>query len=71
MRTLTLKLLPLEVPLQTISDPTSRIITPQVVDAYIAAAGDFLDAVSVKFLSYGDSGPFFMGSRCQSCHTVS
>lgn len=47
VRTLTLKLLPLEVPLETISDPTSRIITPQVVNAYIAAAGDFTDAVSM------------------------
>ncbi len=50
MRTLTLKLLPLEVPLDSISDPTSRIITPQVVDAYITAAGDFTDVVSVSFL---------------------
>ncbi|KAM5535497.1 hypothetical protein V8D89_010834 [Ganoderma adspersum] len=45
VRTLTLKLLPLEVPLESISDPTSRVITPQVVNAYIAAAGDFTDAL--------------------------
>ncbi|KAI1796187.1 calcium activated cation channel [Ganoderma leucocontextum] len=45
VRILTLKLLPVEVPLDTISDPTSRIITPHVIDAYIAAAGDFTDAL--------------------------
>lgn len=46
IRSLTLRLLPVEVPLDTIADPTSRVITPQVIDAYIAAAGDFLDVVS-------------------------
>ncbi|OBZ76077.1 Calcium channel YVC1 [Grifola frondosa] len=45
VRTLTLKLLPVEVPEDSISDPTSRVITPQVVNAYIAAAGDFLEAL--------------------------
>ena len=43
---MTLKLLPVEVPQDTISDPTGRIITPQVINAYIAAAGDFMEAVS-------------------------
>ena len=46
IRTLTLTLLPVEVPLESINDPTSRIITPQVIIAYMAAAGDLLEAVS-------------------------
>lgn len=45
LRTLTMTLLPLEVPPESISDPTSRIITPQVIKAYIAAAGDLVEAV--------------------------
>ncbi len=39
-------LLPLQVPLDSIDDPTSRIITPHVIQAYIAAAGDLVEAVS-------------------------
>lgn len=46
LRTLTLTLLPLEVPLDTISDSTSRVITPQVIEAYILAAGDLTEVVS-------------------------
>ena len=46
VKTLTLRLLPVEVPPDTISDPTSRIITPAVINAYIDAAGDFTEAVS-------------------------
>ncbi|KAJ3556721.1 hypothetical protein NM688_g1867 [Phlebia brevispora] len=45
IRTLTLTLLPVEVPVDSISDPTSRVITPQVVKAYIAAAGDLVEAL--------------------------
>ncbi|KAI0638379.1 hypothetical protein C8Q77DRAFT_1154034 [Trametes polyzona] len=45
VKTMTLKLLPVEVPPDSISDPTSRIITPQVINAYIDAAGDFLEAL--------------------------
>ncbi|KAF9226676.1 hypothetical protein BS17DRAFT_800677 [Gyrodon lividus] len=45
LRALTLKLLPLEVDVKCINDPTSRIITPQVISAYIDAAGDFADAL--------------------------
>ncbi|KAI0346876.1 calcium activated cation channel [Trametopsis cervina] len=45
LRTLTLTLLPLEVPLESINDPTSRIITPQVIQAYIASAGDLVEAL--------------------------
>ncbi|EJF62394.1 calcium activated cation channel [Dichomitus squalens] len=45
VKTLTLKLLPLEVPPDTISDPTGRIITPAVINAYIDAAGDFVEAL--------------------------
>ena len=47
---MTLKLLPVEVPQDTISDPMGRIITPQVINAYIAAAGDFMEAVSAHSL---------------------
>ena len=45
LRALTLALLPLEVDPASISEPTSRIITPQVIAAYRAAAGDFTEAV--------------------------
>ncbi|OCH94327.1 calcium activated cation channel [Obba rivulosa] len=45
IRTLTLRLLPVEVPRDTIAEPTSRVITPQVIDAYIAAAGDFVEVL--------------------------
>lgn len=45
LRALTLQLLPIEVPPESISDPTSRIITPQVIKAYIAAAGDLVEAL--------------------------
>ncbi|KAL4081565.1 hypothetical protein V8B97DRAFT_1923778 [Scleroderma yunnanense] len=41
LRALTLRLLPVEVDVKTINDPTSRIITPQVISAYVDAAGDF------------------------------
>jgi hypothetical protein len=45
LRALTLNLLPGEVDPRSIYDPTSRIITPSVISAYIAAAGDFVQAV--------------------------
>lgn len=51
VRTLTLKLLPVEVPPDSINDPTSRVITPQVIDGYIAAAGDFFEVVSTIHIS--------------------
>ena len=46
LRALTLTLLPLEVDPAVVNDPTSRIITPQVIVTYMAAAGDFVEAVS-------------------------
>ncbi|KAB5596316.1 Calcium channel YVC1 [Ceratobasidium theobromae] len=46
IRALTRRLLPLEVHPDVITDPTSRIITPAVISAYIEAAGDFREAVS-------------------------
>jgi hypothetical protein len=46
MKALTLTLLPIEVDPATLEDVTSRTITPQVVSAYISAAGDFVEAVS-------------------------
>lgn len=45
LRALTLTLLPLEVDPDSINDPTSRVITPKVIAAYKAAAGDFTEAV--------------------------
>ncbi|KAG8719451.1 hypothetical protein FRC09_011122 [Ceratobasidium sp. 395] len=44
IRALTLTLLPLEVSADDITDPTSRIVTPAVISAYIEAAGDFGEA---------------------------
>ncbi|KAJ7129408.1 calcium activated cation channel [Mycena epipterygia] len=45
LRALTLALLPVEVDPESINDPTSRVITPQVIKTYHAAAGDFVDAL--------------------------
>ncbi|KAJ7180384.1 calcium activated cation channel [Mycena crocata] len=45
LRALTLSLLPVEVDPESINDPTSRVITPQVIKAYRAAAGDYVDAL--------------------------
>lgn len=45
MRAMTLELLPVEVSPAAINEPTSRVITPQVISTYIAAAGDFHEAV--------------------------
>ncbi|KAF9054955.1 calcium activated cation channel [Hymenopellis radicata] len=45
LRALTLTLLPVEVHPDSLNDPTGRIITPQVISAYRAAAGDFVDAL--------------------------
>ncbi|EIN10527.1 calcium activated cation channel [Punctularia strigosozonata HHB-11173 SS5] len=50
MRVLTLTLLPIEVDPESLADVTSRTITPQVVSAYIDAAGDFLDALPYALL---------------------
>ncbi|KAF8897831.1 calcium activated cation channel [Infundibulicybe gibba] len=45
LRALTLTLLPVEVDPSSINDPTSRVITPQVISAYRGAAGDFTEAL--------------------------
>ncbi|KAG6830324.1 hypothetical protein H0H92_001259 [Tricholoma furcatifolium] len=45
LRALTLVLLPVEVDIADINGATSRVITPQVISAYQAAAGDFLEAL--------------------------
>ncbi|KAF8076642.1 calcium activated cation channel [Lyophyllum atratum] len=45
LRALTLALLPVEVDPEVINEPTSRVITPQVISAYRAAAGDFFEAL--------------------------
>ncbi|KJA29836.1 hypothetical protein HYPSUDRAFT_60682 [Hypholoma sublateritium FD-334 SS-4] len=45
LRALTLELLPLEVDPDSLNDPTSRVITPQVISAFRASAGDFQDAL--------------------------
>ncbi|KAG7447443.1 uncharacterized protein BT62DRAFT_930453 [Guyanagaster necrorhizus] len=45
LRALTLTLLPVEVSPNSLSEPTSRIITPQVIAAYRESAGDFVEAL--------------------------
>ncbi|EJD53958.1 calcium activated cation channel [Auricularia subglabra TFB-10046 SS5] len=45
LRALTFKLLPVEVPPESISEPMSRIVTPEVVKVYQDAAGDFGEAL--------------------------
>jgi len=45
LKALTLQLLPLEVDISKLQEPTSTVITPQVIAAYQAAAGDFREAV--------------------------
>lgn len=40
-----LQLLPAEVSLAEIKQPASRILTPQVTSTFMAAAGDFVEAV--------------------------
>lgn len=50
LRILTLTLLPLEVNRESINDPTSRIITPDVISAYTKAAGNLVEAVCVPSL---------------------
>jgi glutamine synthetase type III len=47
LRVLTLNLLPVEVEADSLTDVTSRVITPAVITAYTAAAGDFVEAVRV------------------------
>lgn len=42
---MTTKLLPVEVEISDISDATSSIITPDVIDAYSKCGGDFIEAV--------------------------
>ena len=48
IRALTLAFLPVEVDTESINNPTSRVITPQVIATYIAAAGDFVEAVCLN-----------------------
>ncbi|KAG9037681.1 hypothetical protein FRB95_004527 [Tulasnella sp. JGI-2019a] len=45
LRAMTLKLLPVQVETSQLIEPTSRIITPQVIAAYAKAAGDFTDCL--------------------------
>jgi|SRR6266550_5973712 len=45
LRAMVLQLLPVEVPPVEIKTPTSRILSSQVVSAFIAAAGDFVETV--------------------------
>ncbi|KAF9780251.1 calcium activated cation channel, partial [Thelephora terrestris] len=50
VRALTEELLPVEVTPSSIKEPTSRVITPQVISTYIAAAGDFHEALPYALL---------------------
>lgn len=68
LKALTYTLLPVEVPLESLNDPTSRVITPQVISSYIAAAGDYLEAVC---LSVANSRiPTFITHSFNSFHTA-
>ncbi|KAG1761379.1 hypothetical protein EDD22DRAFT_897285 [Suillus occidentalis] len=50
LRALATKLLPVEVDEASINDPTSRIITPNVISAFSDAAGDFGEALPYSLL---------------------
>jgi hypothetical protein len=50
IRALILALLPVEVDPQSISEPMSRVITPQVIAAFTDSAGDFVEAVRLSIL---------------------
>lgn len=50
LRAMTLKLLPVQVETSTLVDPTSRVITQNVVTAYSKAAGDFQDVLPYALL---------------------
>ncbi|KAG2155006.1 uncharacterized protein EDB93DRAFT_1080810 [Suillus bovinus] len=45
LRALATKLLPVEVDHKSINDPTSRVITPNVISAFLDAAGDLVEAL--------------------------
>ncbi|KAI6130332.1 hypothetical protein EDD16DRAFT_1541675 [Pisolithus croceorrhizus] len=51
LRTLTLRLLPIEVDVKSLSVPGSRIITSQVISAYVDAAGDFYNELPYCLLT--------------------
>ncbi|KAF8580590.1 hypothetical protein K439DRAFT_1648162 [Ramaria rubella] len=50
IRALTFRLLPVEVSVQSLKDPASKIITPRVISTYVAAAGDFVEALPFVLL---------------------
>jgi len=68
LRALTLNLLPVEVDPLSINDPTSRVITPEVIAAYRGAAGDFTEAVRAIF-NVRDATSVLIFVHV-SCHTV-
>ncbi|PAV21157.1 calcium activated cation channel [Pyrrhoderma noxium] len=45
LRALTFKLLPVQVEIKDLTTPTSRIISPHVIQTYLTAAGDFQEAL--------------------------
>ncbi|KAJ7686075.1 calcium activated cation channel [Mycena rosella] len=72
LRALTLALLPVEVDPDSINDPTSRVITPRVIKAYHAAAGDFVDALP-EFLWDANHNPADYGEnmgRATACEVL-
>jgi hypothetical protein len=71
IRALTCKLLPVQVDLDEISRPTSRIVTPKVVAAYSQAAGDFGEAVGYwPFIASMTHSDFPHLPGYPSCHTA-
>lgn len=61
---MTIELLPVEVDHATIIEPTSRVITPQVISTYMAAAGDFHEAVCGPALGQLQSLTIWIASVC-------
>ncbi|EIW82309.1 hypothetical protein CONPUDRAFT_81817 [Coniophora puteana RWD-64-598 SS2] len=64
LRLLTFTLLPHEVDVESISNPVSKVITPNVVNAYLDAAGDFKAALPycllqarARFMSEANNNP--------------
>ncbi|KAJ7228413.1 hypothetical protein GGX14DRAFT_612754 [Mycena pura] len=80
LRALTLTLLPVEVEPESINEPTSRVITPQVIKAYYDAAGDFVQALPycllrarAEFMYDADHNPADYGEnlgRATACEVL-
>nr|GAT53044.1 predicted protein [Mycena chlorophos] len=80
LRALTLTLLPVEVEPHKITEPTSGVVTQRVVEAYYAAAGDFVEALPycllrarAEFMHDADERPADYGEnlgRATACEVI-